>query len=180
MSPSRKQHMSSEKRTRKPWNYFSVSATQRPSHTTIVSMPTIMNSSQASKQPQQPHHHPRSSESRDRLFGLTANARFQAQQIEQPTLRDMLLHGNYVFSVTTEFPNYDSIPFQVNSTTGSDTPAAAVGGSGNLLNLMRVLDEALLISSEIHHHSDDQAPPCRNPKHILDQWRGGPMCRIKN
>jgi hypothetical protein len=112
-----------------------------------------MTSSQSSKQQQcnrQGH-----AETIEHLFALTATARFQANHIEQPSLRD-LIRGSNAFPVTMHSPFHETKQWRV-------------GGSGGVLNLMRIIDDALLVCSDNHDQASDGTESCCNSPEQFDQ-----------
>ena len=117
-----------------------------------------MNSSQACKQQQQCTRQGHT-ESSGNLFALTATARFQANTIDQPSLRDMLLRGNSVFTLITPPPFRNINQYRVVDN----------GGGGDLLNLMRVLDDALLVCTEPIDLGSNGPEPCTTSEPQLDQ-----------
>ena len=105
-----------------------------------------MTSSQSSKQHQRQRSRQGHAESIDDLFSLTATARFQSNHIEQPSLRDVIFRGSSAFPLTTYPPFHETNRSHVNYG----------GGSGNLVNLMRALDDALLVCSDNFDQIADQ------------------------
>ena len=107
-----------------------------------------MTSFQSSKQQQQ-HSRQGPTESIDHLFASTTTARFQANHRDQLSLRDMILRGNSAFPLITYPHFHETNRCQVNG---------GIGSGGNLSNLIRVLDDALLVSSDNYDQRTNQPP----------------------